>query len=87
MSEIELLKAQIAELMVFKRSIESERTAHPLSKPISDIGLGSTALTQSIALSGSPQSIDVPAAYSDTVILKIGDTDYEVPFLKKSPNV
>lgn len=46
-----------------------------------DAGPGSTGLTQSIGLTGDPQSITVPRGYMGTRIIKLGGADFEIPYL------
>ena len=47
----------------------------------SDEGTGTTALTDTIALSGGAENIDVPKAYADTEIIVIGGKRMEIPVI------
>lgn len=42
-------------------------------------GAGSTTKTQTLALTGNPQNINVPAAYVQTVVVEIEGSLYEFP--------
>jgi len=42
---------------------------------------GSSTLTQSVSVPSTPTNIDVPAAYTGTLILSIEGVQYEIPYL------
>ncbi len=88
MNEIALLKAQVAELLEWKRSRQLQQIAYPLDDQSKNIvgavtyeGTGSTALTDSINLTGAAETINVPKAYADTILVVIGDTRVEIPVI------
>jgi hypothetical protein len=88
MEEITNLKQQVQELLDWKAAREHIFISNPLDD-ISKInigaaignGLGSKTKTQSVAVASTPTNITVPAAYTGTVLLVIGGTTYEVPYL------
>lgn len=86
--EIQQLRKEVKELQEWKRSRERQQITFPLDiasktalgAPYGE-GSGSATLTQSISLTGNPQSISVPAAYNDTLILVVDGVKYEIPYL------
>lgn len=44
-------------------------------------GAGTAGLTEGINLTGNPQVITVPKAYTDTIVLTLNGTAYEVPYI------
>lgn len=48
---------------------------------IADGGAGSATLTQSVAVSGNPENITVPAAFSSSRFVVIGGATLEIPIL------
>lgn len=79
MNEFEQLKAQVAELMEFKRRWEANPIPYPandLTKAalgvLNDRGSGSTGLTDTLALTGNAQNINVPKAYTGTELIDLG---------------
>jgi hypothetical protein len=73
-----------------------ERKRQAIAYPIDDVSLyaiserlrtvvengkGSTALTDTIALTGNAQNISVPKAYTDTILLISAGVTYEVPYV------
>lgn len=82
------LEAQIASLLEWKNARELQQIRYPLDEAsraslgtVTVDGLGGTALTQSINIASTPQSISVPRAYLDTILLNTGDVRYEVPYI------
>lgn len=92
MNELELLKAQVQELLEWKKQRETQQIAYPLDiasktalgAPYGE-GAGSTTKTQSVAVSvsGDPETVNVtvPAAYVQTFILVVNGVRYEIPSL------
>lgn len=87
MTDLELLKAQVAELMEWKR----ERTLQQLRYPVDEVsksalgaavyvGVGSTTKTQAYVDSRG-DSVTAPKAYAQTVLLLANGTQYEFPSL------
>lgn len=86
--QLKQLQTQVAELLEWKRQKTQQQIAYPLDTTSETIigsakyeGTGTSALTQSISLSGNAENINVPAAYQDTAILLIGSTRIEVPVI------
>lgn len=82
------LEAQVAQLMVYMNARKIQQLSFPVddsSKAALGVpttrGAGSTTTTQTIALSGNAQNINVPAAYARTVILEIEGDLFELPSL------
>lgn len=46
-----------------------------------DGGAGSSDLTQSVSVSGDPESITVPAAFAGSRIIELGGSTFEIPYL------
>lgn len=89
MNDFELLKKQVEELMEWKRQRESQQITIPLdlaSRAViggaQDAGAGSAALTQSVDVTSTPSSIDVPSAYAGTRIINIDGVRYEIPYIQ-----
>lgn len=82
------LEMMVAELIDWKR----KRSVQQLSYPVDDAsrnalgvatvtGRGSAALTQSVLVASTPTSINVPAAYTDTILIVSEGNQYEIPIL------
>lgn len=87
MNEIELLKQQIAQLMEWKRQKELQQISFPLDDAsrnnlgvIASGGEGSTTKTQTYTDSAMDTHTG-PKAYLGTIILKVGATNYEIPYI------
>lgn len=85
---IKKLEAQLSDLMAWKAQRERQQIAYPLDTTSESIigstryeGTGTAALIQTISLSGAAEDIDVPAAYSDTIVVSIGSTRVEIPII------
>lgn len=48
---------------------------------VTAVGLGSKAKTQNIGIASVPTSINVPSAYSGTILIRTPNGLFEVPFL------
>jgi hypothetical protein len=86
------LEQQVRDLLAWISERNFQQIRYPLDEAsrntlaeeftqVEDLGDGSTPLTQTINLSGNAETITVPRAYADTVLLKVGDTTYEIPYL------
>jgi len=79
---------KLDELYEWMQQKKIQQIDHPLDDAsrnvlgaVTDEGTGSTALTDSINLTGNVQTITVPKAYADTQIIKIGSTRMEIPVI------
>jgi hypothetical protein len=86
MNELDILKKEVEELKAKWKSMESA-SSFPFSVDqaikarvggsVQSTGTGA-ATTQTIALSGNAQNIDVPAQPTGTLKVRVGITDYEL---------
>lgn len=79
---------KLNEIYAWMLSKKLQQLAYPLDDQSKNIvgavnyeGTGSTALTQTLNLSGAAESINVPAPYADTILVVIGDTRVELPVI------
>lgn len=82
------LEAQVTVLMQYMNARKVQQISYPLDDasktslgvPIGE-GPGSTALTENRSLTGNVQTISVPKAYVQTVLVRIDGASYELPSL------
>lgn len=81
------MKSDIAELKAWKTAREKQQLTDPVDdtsrlvlRVISSAGLGSHPLTQSIGIPAVPTTINVPAAFTGTVLLEGPNGTFEVPY-------
>lgn len=82
------LERAVAELSAWKEEREKQQIKFPID-PASRValgapygeGAGSTSLTQSVSVPSTPTSINVPAAYVQSVLVVIDGVRYEFPSL------
>lgn len=84
-------KRMLEEVHQWMTQRKQQQISQPLDDPsrniiggLQDDGNGSSSLTQSINLSGNPETINVPAAYQDTRLILIGGIRYEIPYISTS---
>jgi len=82
------LEAQVTLLMEYMNARKIQQISFPLDEasktslgvPTSE-GAGSTALTENRSLTGNAQTISVPKAYVQTILVRINGALYELPSL------
>lgn len=81
---------QIAEMFAWYQARREQFIPYPLdpnSKASLDVitsdGNGSATLTQSVSVATTPaSSINVPAAYTGTILVKVGGITYEIGYIR-----
>lgn len=88
----DLEKQMLIELYQWMQERKKQQIAYPIddvsisviaerTRTVTTNGTGSTALTDSINLTGNAQTINVPKAYTDTILLVSQGVTYEVPYV------
>ncbi len=85
---VKILESQMKEFLEWKKAKTIQQISNPLDVAsrnliggAEDNGAGSSSLTQSVSISGDPESINVPAAYAGTRFIILDGVRYEIPYL------
>lgn len=99
MNEFDRLVARVGKLENELALRRKQQFRHPLDLPSKDLilsfipedvvnlGLGATALTQTINVNAVPASFSVPKAYVDSILLRFANSPsvYEIPYIAINP--
>lgn len=86
--DVERLQGDVRTLLAFMQGKKLQQISLPLDDQsriiiggVVDDGAGSSALTENRNLSGNPETITVPKAYTATRLIILDGTRYEIPII------